>query len=75
MKNSREKKNEKTQRQNKIKQMPIIIIIIMMMMMMMIITIIFDIYIAQINMQEDMIKCALHIKTETKITVLTYLQF
>ena len=32
--------------------------------------IIFNIYIAQINIQEDMIKCALHIKIESKITML-----
>ena len=30
---------------------------------------IFNIYIAQINIQEDMIKCALHIKIESKITM------
>ena len=35
-----------------------------------IIIIIFNIYIAQINIQEDMIKCALHIKIESKITML-----
>ena len=34
--------------------------------------IIFNIYIAQINIQEDMINCALHIKIEYEITV-TYL--
>ena len=34
------------------------------------IMIIFNIYIAQINIQEDMIKCALHIKIESKITML-----
>ena len=39
------------------------IIIIMIM-------IIFNIYIAQINIQEDMIKCALHIEIESKITML-----
>ena len=32
-----------------------------------IIIIIFNIYIAQINIQEDMIKCALHIKIESKL--------
>ena len=32
-----------------------------------IIKIIFNIYIAQINIQEDMIKCALHIKIESKL--------
>ena len=31
--------------------------------------IIFNIYIAQINIQENMIKCALHIKIESKITM------
>ena len=31
--------------------------------------IIFNIYIAQINIQEDMIKCALHIKIEYEITI------
>ena len=30
--------------------------------------IIFNIYIAQINIQKDMINCALHIKTEYEIT-------
>ena len=34
--------------------------------------IIFNIYIVQINIQEDMINCALHIKIEYEITV-TYL--
>ena len=34
--------------------------------------IIFNIYIAQINIQKDMINCALHIKIEYEITV-TYL--
>ena len=35
-----------------------------------IIIIIFNIYIVQINIQEDMIKCALHIKIEYEITML-----
>ena len=39
-----------------------------------IIIIIFNIFIAQINIQEDVIKCVLQIKIEYKITV-TYLQF
>ena len=37
--------------------------------------IIFNIYIAQINIQEDMIKCALHIKIESKITMLPIYNF
>ena len=37
--------------------------------------IIFNIYIAQINIQEDMIKCALHIKIESKITTLPIYNF
>ena len=40
-----------------------------------IIIIIFNIYIAQINIQEDMIKCALHIKIESKITMLPIYNF
>ena len=40
-----------------------------------IIIIIFNIYIAQINKQEDMIKCALHIKIESKITMLPIYNF
>ena len=51
--------------------MKIIIIIIMIII---IIIIIFSIYIAKINIQEDMIKCALHNKIKYEITV-TYLQF
>ena len=39
------------------------------------IIIIFNIYIAQINIQEDMIKCALHIKIESKITMLPIYNF
>ena len=39
-----------------------------------IIIIIFNIYIAQINIR-DMIKCALHIKTESKITMLPIYNF
>ena len=35
-----------------------------------VIIIIFNIYIAQINIQEDMINCALRIKIESKITML-----
>ena len=31
---------------------------------------IFDIYIAQINIQGDMLKCTLHVKIESKITML-----
>ena len=34
-----------------------------------------NIYIVQINIQEDMIKCALHIKIESKFTIVTHLQF
>ena len=34
-----------------------------------------NIYIAQINIQEDMIKCALHIKVESKITMLPIYNF
>ena len=37
--------------------------------------IIFNIYIAEINMQEDMTKCTLHIKTESKITMLPVYNF
>ena len=40
-----------------------------------IIIIIFNIYIAQINIQEDMIKCALYIKIEYKITMLPIYNF
>ena len=40
-----------------------------------IIKIIFNIYVAQINIQEDMIKCALHIKIESKITMLPIYNF
>ena len=40
-----------------------------------IIKIIFSIYVAQINIQEDMIKCALHIKIESKITMLPIYNF
>ena len=40
-----------------------------------IIVIIFNICIAQINIQEDMIKCALHIKIESKITMLPIYNF
>ena len=40
-----------------------------------IIIIIFNIYIAQINIQEDMIKCALHIKIESKLTMLPIYNF
>ena len=40
-----------------------------------IIIILFNIYIAQINIQEDMIKCALHIKIESKITMLPIYNF
>ena len=39
-----------------------------------IIIILFNIYKVQINIQEDIIKCTLHIKTEYEVTV-TYLQF
>ena len=35
-----------------------------------IIIIIFDTYIVQINIQEDIIKCVLHIKIESKITIM-----
>ena len=35
-----------------------------------IIIIIFDTYVVQINIQEDIIKCALHIKIESKITIM-----
>ena len=35
----------------------------------------FNIYIVQINTQEDMIKCALHIKIESKITMLPIYNF
>ena len=45
-----------------------IIIIIIIIMIIIIIIIVFNIYMAQINIQEDMIKCALHIKIESKIT-------
>ena len=37
--------------------------------------IIFNIYITQINIQEDMVKCALHIKIESKITMLPIYNF
>ena len=40
-----------------------------------IIKIIFNIYVAQINIQEDMIKCALHIKIESKIIMLPIYNF
>ena len=40
-----------------------------------IIIIIFNIYIAQINIQEDMIKYALHIKIESKLTMLPIYNF
>ena len=40
-----------------------------------IIIIIFNIYIAEINIQGDMIKCALHIKIESKITMLPIYNF
>ena len=40
-----------------------------------IIIIIFNISIAQINIQEDMIKCALHIKIECEITMLPIYNF
>ena len=35
----------------------------------------FNIYTAQINIQEDMIKCALHIKIEYEITMLPIYNF
>ena len=37
--------------------------------------IIFNIYIGQINIQGDMIKCALHIKIEYEITMLPIYNF
>ena len=37
--------------------------------------IIFNIYITQINIQEDMVKCALHIKIESKISMLPIYNF
>ena len=37
--------------------------------------IIFNIYIAQINIQEDIIKYALHVKIEYEITVLPFYNF
>ena len=37
--------------------------------------IIFNIYITQINIQDDMVKCALHIKIESKITMLPIYNF
>ena len=40
-----------------------------------IIIMIFTIYIAQINTQEDKIKCTLHIKIEYEITMLTIYKF
>ena len=40
-----------------------------------IIIIIFNIYVVQINIQEDMIKCALHIKIECEITMLPFYNF
>ena len=40
-----------------------------------IVIIIFNIYIAQINIQEDMIKCALHIKIEYEIMMLPIYNF
>ena len=39
------------------------------------IIIIFDIYIAQISIQEDMIKCALNIKIESRISMLPIYNF
>ena len=48
----------------------IIIIIVII-----IIIIIVNIYIVQFNIQEDMIKCALHIKIEYEITVLPIYNF
>ena len=39
------------------------------------IIIIFNIFVAQINIQEDTIKCVLHIKTEYKITMLPIYNF
>ena len=53
----------------------LIIIIIIIIIITTIIIIIFNIYIAQINIQEDMIKCALHIKIESKITMLPIYNF
>ena len=50
-------------------------IIITIIIIIIIIIIIFNIYIAQINIQEDMIKCALHIKIESKITMLPIYNF
>ena len=40
-----------------------------------VIIIIFNIYIAQNNIQEDMIKCILHIKIKSKITMLPIYNF
>ena len=39
-------------------------------MIIIIIIIIVNTYVVQINIQEDMIKCALHIKIESKITIM-----
>ena len=54
----------------------LIIIIIIIIIIITIIIIIFNIYIAQINIQEDMIpKCALQIKIEYEITMLPIYNF
>ena len=55
--------------------MIIIIVVIFNLKTLKIIIIIFNIYMAQINIQEDIIKYALHVKIEYEITVLPFYNF